>query len=156
MRCYINFRLLIKFKQILITKCFSLMVGNIGVLEYQEKQRRCCISKLNPSRNGTVSPYTLVEGKKVKLYWLTLQKRKFRLLFIILNRWKYMKKVPSCGILKFINPNKISGQLSHEKMISSWVKITCYLHTPKDQCCYGYIINHAFAQVLHKTSTKKY
>ena len=66
-----------------------------------------------------------------------------------------MKKVPSYGILKFIDPNKISGQLSHEKMISSRVKITCYLHTLKDQCCYGHIINHAFAQVVHKTSTKK-
>ena len=67
-----------------------------------------------------------------------------------------MKKVPSCGILEFMNRNKISGQLSHEKMISSRVEITCYLHTLKDQCCYGYIINHAFAQVVHKTSTKKY
>ena len=33
-----------------------------------------------------------------------------------------------------------------ENMISSHVKITCYLHMWKDHLCYGYLINHAFSQ----------
>ena len=48
-----------------------------------------------------------------------------------------------------INTNEIPGDLSHQNMISSDVKITCYLHTWKDNCCCGYTINGAF----HKQST---
>ena len=44
----------------------------------------------------------------------------------------------------YINTNEIPGDLSRENMISSHVKITCYLHLWKDHRCYGYIINGAF------------
>ena len=40
--------------------------------------------------------------------------------------------------------NTVPGELSRENMISSHVKITCYLHMRKDHRCYGYIINRAF------------
>ena len=53
-------------------------------------------------------------------------------------------------LLWHINTNEILGELSHESMISSLVKITCYFHMWKDHHCYGYIINHAFC------SQKKY
>ena len=43
-----------------------------------------------------------------------------------------------------INTNEIPGELSHQNMISPDVKITCYLHTWKDNRCYGYTINGAF------------
>ena len=43
-----------------------------------------------------------------------------------------------------INTNEIPGDLSRENMISSHVKITCYLHLWKGNRCYGYIINGAF------------
>ena len=33
--------------------------------------------------------------------------------------------------LHYINTNEIPGELSHEDMISSHVKITCYLHSEK-------------------------
>ena len=33
-------------------------------------------------------------------------------------------------------------------MISSHMKVTCYLHMWKDHHCYGYIINHAFCNDL--------
>ena len=36
------------------------------------------------------------------------------------------------------------GELSGENLISSHVKITCYLHMWKYHRCYGYIIYHAF------------
>ena len=35
-------------------------------------------------------------------------------------------------------------ELSRENMISSHIKITCYLHMGRDRGCYGYIINHDF------------
>ena len=38
----------------------------------------------------------------------------------------------------------IPGEISHKNMISSHVKITCYLHTGNDHCCYGYMINCTF------------
>ena len=44
----------------------------------------------------------------------------------------------------YINTNEILGEFLRENMISSHVKITCYFHTGKDHCCYGYIINCAF------------
>ena len=37
------------------------------------------------------------------------------------------------------------GELSRANMISSHVKITCYLHMRKDHRCYGYIIIAPFA-----------
>ena len=44
----------------------------------------------------------------------------------------------------YINTNEIPGELSHENLISSNVKITCYPHMWKYHHCYGYIINRAF------------
>ena len=44
----------------------------------------------------------------------------------------------------YINTSEIPGELSCENMISSHVKITCYLHKRKDHRCYGYIINCTF------------
>ena len=44
----------------------------------------------------------------------------------------------------YINTNEIPGDLSRENMISSHVKITCYLHLWKDHRYFGYIINRAF------------
>ena len=44
----------------------------------------------------------------------------------------------------YINTNEISGELSRENLISSHVKITCYLHMLKYHFCDGYIINRAF------------
>ena len=54
-------------------------------------------------------------------------------------------KWPTCIIsLYYINTNEIPGELSCENLISSHVKITCYLHKWKYHCCYGYIINRTF------------
>ena len=44
----------------------------------------------------------------------------------------------------YINTNEIPSELSRENLISSHVKITCYLHVWKYHRCYGYIINRAF------------
>ena len=44
----------------------------------------------------------------------------------------------------YINTNEIPGELSRENLISSHVKITCYLHMWKYHRCYGFIINRAF------------
>ena len=44
----------------------------------------------------------------------------------------------------YINTNEIPGKLSRENLISSRVKITCYLHVWKYHSCYGYIIGRAF------------
>ena len=44
----------------------------------------------------------------------------------------------------YINTNEMPGELSRENLISSHVKITCYLHMWKYHRCYGYIINRAF------------
>ena len=43
-----------------------------------------------------------------------------------------------------INTNEIPGELSRESLISSHVKITCYLDMCKCHRCYDYIINRAF------------
>ena len=47
-------------------------------------------------------------------------------------------------ICYYINISEIPGELSHENMISSHVKITCYFHMWTDHRCYGYIINWVF------------
>ena len=44
----------------------------------------------------------------------------------------------------YINTNEIPGELSRENMMSSHVKITCYLHLRKDHGCYGHMIHRAF------------
>ena len=44
----------------------------------------------------------------------------------------------------YINTNEIPGELSRENLISSHVKITCYLHMWKYHHCYGFIINRTF------------
>ena len=44
----------------------------------------------------------------------------------------------------YINTNEIPGELLCENLVSSHVKITCYLHMWKYHRCYGYIINRAF------------
>ena len=44
----------------------------------------------------------------------------------------------------YINTNEVPGELSRENLVSSHVKITCYLHMWKYHRCYGYIINRAF------------
>ena len=44
----------------------------------------------------------------------------------------------------YINTNEIPGELLREILISSHVKITCYLHMWKYHRCYCYIINRAF------------
>ena len=41
----------------------------------------------------------------------------------------------------YINTNEIPSELSRENLISSHVKMTCYLHTWKYHRCYGFIIN---------------
>ena len=47
-------------------------------------------------------------------------------------------------IFHYINTNEIPGELLRKNLISSHVKITCYLHMWKYHRCYGYIINRAF------------
>ena len=47
----------------------------------------------------------------------------------------------------YINTNEIPGELSRENMISSHIKISCYVHMWKYHCCYGYIINRAFRRI---------
>ena len=44
----------------------------------------------------------------------------------------------------YINTNEIPSELSHENLISSHVKITCYLHMWKYHHCYDFIINRTF------------
>ena len=43
-----------------------------------------------------------------------------------------------------INTNEMPGELSRENLVSSHVKITCYLQMLKCHRCYGYITNRAF------------
>ena len=45
--------------------------------------------------------------------------------------------------------NEIPGELLPEDMISSHVKIRCYLHTWKGHRCHGYIINRSFAMIWY-------
>ena len=59
------------------------------------------------------------------------------------------KKILSSNLsLYYINTNEIPGELSRENLISSHVKITCYLHMWKYHLCYGYIINQATKRLL--------
>ena len=51
---------------------------------------------------------------------------------------------PQVNFFYYINTNEVLGELSRKNLISSHVKITCYLHMWKYHCCYGYIINPAF------------
>ena len=44
----------------------------------------------------------------------------------------------------YINTNEIPGELLHENLIPSRVKITCYLHMWKYHIFYGYIKNCTF------------
>lgn len=55
---------------------------------------------------------------------------------------KRLCRVPRKTHAYYINTNEIPGELFHKNMITSWVKMTSYLHTWKNHCCYGYIINH--------------
>ena len=48
------------------------------------------------------------------------------------------------SIFYYININEIPSELSRENLISSHVKITCYLHMWKYHHCYGFIINRTF------------
>ena len=48
----------------------------------------------------------------------------------------------------YLNTTEIPSELSRENFISSHVKITCYLHTWRDLCHYGCIINRAFESKL--------
>ena len=48
------------------------------------------------------------------------------------------------GYYYILNTNDKPGELSHENLISSHAKITCYLHMWKYHLCYGYIINRTF------------
>ena len=52
--------------------------------------------------------------------------------------------LPQRKAIYYINTNEIPGELSCENLVSSHVKITCYLHMWKYHHCYGYIINRAF------------
>ena len=47
-------------------------------------------------------------------------------------------------LIYYINTNELPGELSRKNLISSRVKITCYLHMWKYHRCYGYRISHAF------------
>ena len=49
-----------------------------------------------------------------------------------------------CNIFYYITTNEIPGELSCKNMLSSHVKITCYLHMLKDHHCYGCVINRCF------------
>ena len=53
-------------------------------------------------------------------------------------------KVKYTILIYYINTNELPGELSRKNLISSRVKITCYLHMWKYHRCYGYIISHAF------------
>ena len=59
-------------------------------------------------------------------------------------KWLQIMKKKLNNSFYYINTNEIPGELSRENLISSHVKITCYLHMWKYHCCYGYIINRAF------------
>ena len=60
--------------------------------------------------------------------------------------WFRISQKPNLCIILFYyeNTNEIPGELLHENLISSRVKITCDLQMWKYHLCYGYIINHAF------------
>ena len=59
-----------------------------------------------------------------------------------LNEWQLTR------FTDYINTSEIPSELSRENFISSHVKITCYLHTWRDHRRYGYIINHAFHDLV--------
>ena len=50
------------------------------------------------------------------------------------NKWEYRESIGKQGttttnnVLYYTNTNEIPGELSHENLISSHLKITCYLH----------------------------
>ena len=46
-------------------------------------------------------------------------------LYTLMRRLMFLQKFT---LLYYINTNKIPGELLHENLISSQVKITCYLH----------------------------
>ena len=61
---------------------------------------------------------------------------------------QFLKKIiehsKDFSVSDYINTSEVLGELSRKNLISSHVKITCYLHMWKYHCCYGYIINPAF------------
>ena len=56
----------------------------------------------------------------------------------------------------YINTSEIPSELSRENFISSYMKITCYLHMWRDHRRYGYIINRAFESKLIRYFTGVY
>ena len=59
-------------------------------------------------------------------------------------RFFYLNLIAVSYFFYYINNNEIPGELSRENLISSHVKITCYLHMWTYHRCYGCIINRAF------------
>ena len=62
----------------------------------------------------------------------------FNAFFTSFKHWKSKKTY------HYINTNEIPSELSRENLISSHLKITCYLHMWKYHHCYGFIINRTF------------
>ena len=59
-------------------------------------------------------------------------------------KWQQLCILHCKEYLNFYEITNELGELLCENMISSHMKITCYLQTWKDRCCYGYIINSIF------------
>ena len=70
-----------------------------------------------------------------------------RLNVLTINSRKYPLNLITCKckitIFYYINTNEIPGELSRKNLISSHVKITCYLNMWKYHHCYSYMINCA-------------
>ena len=100
----------------------------------------------NDANNWTYLYFPIFSATDLRIYKQcplevpTFSKRKKKVQLI--QNWTYCKTVKIC--LYYINANEIPGELSRENLISSHVKITCYLHMWKYHRCYGYIINRAF------------
>ena len=85
-------------------------------------------------------------------YWLTEKGIKYRriswnsmyLRCCIKYVQVFISHEPHHNQFYYINTNEIPGELSCKNLISSCVKITCYLHMWKYHRCYGYIINRTF------------
>ena len=98
-----------------VPKLFSLKIN-----EKQAANHRC---------QGCDNEVQDVKAISFKVFWKCIN------LWSQDNRDKY---------IYYINTNEIPSELSRKNLISSHVKITCYLHMWKYHHCYGLIINRTF------------
>ena len=112
------------------------------LVSYHVKQFIYCVFRQKLKKNWWRSMLIILW---VFLLIVSLYFNKSSVIWNIENNLHNVLLLFTCNIFYYyITTNEIPGELSRENMISSHMKITCYLHMLKDHHCYGYVINRCF------------